>query len=194
MEIDPRTAGVESSALVDAKRMGENAVMTTTEVAQKTPQFREIAALVDRLKSETEVTDGELKTDVLSIMENILNAESEEEVFERQEAGTVASKDYLNRVFLLDKNGIEWKVTAPAFRDQGAFPFYALLRATDAETEKEVVVSCGGASCVAVLDKLSRIGSLDKSRALMFVEKPVSSGFSVILLRPVNVGKRAQKN
>jgi hypothetical protein len=166
-------------------------VSASTEVARA--GFHEIATLIERLRIETEIEEGTMKTDVMSIMENILRAESEEEVLARQEAGTVASQDYTYRVFFLDKNGIDWKTTAPQYREQGAFPFYALLRVRDAETDKEIVVSAGGATCVAVLDRLVQLGSLNKERALMFVEKPVSSGFSVLLLKPVAMAKSAKQ-
>jgi hypothetical protein len=147
--------------------------------------FTEIAALVERLKIETQIPDDEFRADIAAIMENILRADSEEEVFARQEAGGVASKDYVNRPFTLSVEGIQWKLTGHAFREGGSFPFYAMLKVVDSETGNDMLINAGGATVVAVLDKLARLGALDEPRSLMFVEKPVASGFSVILLRPI---------
>lgn len=148
--------------------------------------FAELSALVERLKLETTIgAEDEFRVDIASIMENILRAESEEEVFARQEAGGVASKDYVNRPFTLQVEGIQWKPTGAAFRADGAFPFYAMLNVVDSETGNEMLINAGGATVVAVLDRLARLGALDDARSLMFVEKPVASGYTVILLRPI---------
>lgn len=150
-------------------------------------QFTEMASMIARLQLETQLPDDGFRVDIASIMENILRADTEEEIFARQDAGSVASKDFTNRPFFLKSSDVTWKMTAAGFREQGAFPFFALLKVRDADTGQDVVVNAGGATVVAVLDKLTRIGALDEERCLMFVEKPVTSGFSVILLRPVKV-------
>jgi hypothetical protein len=140
--------------------------------------------------------------DALYIMDNILAAETEEELFARQEAGATAGRDFVNRPFRLLPENVTWKKSNDGFIKQGGFPFWALLRVLDMETDEYVVIDCGGKSVVAVLDKLLQFDdesrplqsrSFERFRAeggrpLQFVAKPVSSGQAVLLLKPVATG------
>ena len=171
---------------------------TPAQDLQLSEEFRAMKNLIDRLKIETELgsSEGGFRTDVASIMENILRAETEDEVFARQDAGTVATKDYVNRPFRLTPEDVTWKMTGPAFREAGAFPFYALIKVTDVQSGDSLILNGGGATFVAVLDRLIQLGGLsgyenEGGRTLMIVEKPVASGFSVLLLKPVATGKKA---
>jgi hypothetical protein len=155
-----------------------------TDVAMPA-QFAAIQNLMGKLTEAVNDPEAGSQYDIYSIMDNILAAESEEEVFTRQEAGSTASKDYINRPFTLLAENITWRKTAAAYLEQGAFPFYAMCRVHDVNEEEEVVLNGGGASFVAVLSKLQDFGALDGKRQFMLVEKPVASGNTVILVKPV---------
>lgn len=158
----------------------------------------EIRLLMSRLDfSASDESDN--KNTALAIMETMLGAETEEELFERQEAGLLSSKDYTLRPFRLLPEGISWKKSAQGFIDQGGFPFYVILRVTDMETGNEVAVDSGAPSVISVIDKLLQWDDasrpLDKrsferfradgGRPLQFVPKATSSGQSIVMLKPV---------
>ena len=160
---------------------------TTVDIPQQYPR---IAAMMERLSIECSIQPEEdFRYDIAEIVENMLAGESPEEVFARQDAGSLASKDFLNHPFLLHKDGITWKRSTMG----SVFPFYALLRVTDISTGETRVINTGGATCIAVLDALVVRGYLDEEKGLMFVEKPTAAGFSVVMIRPVPVpaGKRS---
>lgn len=166
----------------------------------------EIAMLVRKLDFESQSSDS--RAAALSIMEGMLRAETEEELFERQEAGTVSSKDFILRPFRLLAENVQWKKSSAVLIEQGGFPYYALLTVTDMETGTDVVVDSGAPSVISVLSKLLDMDTDDRpmekraferfradgGRPLQFVEKPVSAG-NVIMLKPVvtEAAKRGKK-
>lgn len=152
-------------------------------------QYPAISRMMQRLALETEITDEDgFRYDIADIIENIVNGETIEDVFARQEAGSLASKDFTNTPFTLDKSRITWKKSNLG---GSTFPFFALLRVVDSDGV-ERVINAGGATTVAVLDTLTVRGYLDEERTLMFVEKPTASGYSIIMLKPVNVPRQGK--
>jgi hypothetical protein len=143
----------------------------------------------------------------MAIMENILRAETEEELFERQNAGTISSKDFTLRPFRLLPENIDWKKSNPGYVEQGGFPYYVLLRAVTMDDGADVVLDSGSPSVLSILEKLVEFDSEDRpiekraferfredgGRPLQFVEKPVASGYSVIMLMPVTVVESKSK-
>lgn len=169
----------------------------TDVVATDTEDFLpHIRSLIGKLELEATVDS---KSSTYSIMERILAAETEEEIFDAQEAGSIGSKDHTLQPFRLQASGIEWKKSGQVYIDQGGFPYYALLHVTDIATGEELVINAGGPSVVSVLSNLLSLDGDERpiekrpferyreegGRPLQFVPKPVASGFSVILLRPV---------
>jgi hypothetical protein len=88
---------------------------------------------------------------VMDLMEQILRATSEDEIFELQESGMVAGKDFAGRPFLIKAEDIQWKNAGQTYIDQGAFPYYAIFKVTTMDTAEEVVVNCGGKTFVATI-------------------------------------------
>lgn len=158
----------------------------------------EVRALIRRLEMDA-VTET-ATADRFAIMEAILAAESEDELFEKQEAGTVSSKDYLNKPFRLLPENITWKKSGQSYIDQGGFPFYVLLRVTEMATGDDIVIDCGSFSVISVLDKLLEFDTEDREpekrsferfradggRPLQFVGKQATNG-TVVLLKPVAI-------
>ena len=185
----PDIGGTIVSEPIDA---GTVAVSAT---ANALPQIR---LLLSRLNFSA-AEQGDNRNTSLAIMDSILAAETEEELFERQEAGLISSKDYTLRPFRLLPEAITWKPSAQGFIDQGGFPFYAILRVTDMETGDTVAVDSSAPSVISVLDKMLQWDDegrplaqraferfrADGGRPLQFVAKQVASGFSVVMLKPV---------
>lgn len=171
-----------------------------TSALEPTANLNEVRLLLTRLQNEVSFTEENGGT-ALSIMESMLAAESEEELFDRQEAGAVSSKDFVLRPFRLLPENIQWKNSNKAYIEQGGFPFYALITVTDMETGDRVVIDSGSPSVISILSKLVEFDDPSRAvrsfephrerggRPLQFVEKPVSSGYSVILLKPVVTGE-----
>jgi hypothetical protein len=168
-------------------------------IAESTAPDR-VAALA-RTMYLSATLDNSGNTAVLSIMDNILAAETEDDIFAAANAGTTSGKDYLDRPFLLPSENIDWKLSGAVFREQGNFPFYALFRAIDMGTGEEITVNCGGFSFVTTLWQLSALGHLDKYDAdggmpLVIRSKPAANG-NVLLLHkyivPVPPKPRAEK-
>lgn len=172
-------------------------------VVQASEALPAIRGLMRKLELEVQASAND-PTVQLSIMENILAATTEEEVYERQETGTVASKEFTNRPFRLRMEDITWKKSADTYINQGAFPYYAILRVTDMETGEEVVIDTGAATVVASLVALididnsgdgksgpfSRYGT--DGKPLQFVPKPMASGNVIILLKPVRLAEEVK--
>lgn len=156
-----------------------------------------LVRMIQSLAIEVSLPDEESSFDIGAIMDNILTAETEEEVFARQSLNTTATKDYTNKPFTLKGEDITWRKSAQAFIDQGAFPFFALFKATDTESGEEITLNGGGATFCAVLRRLQELGGFDDypdGRPLMIVGKPTLSGQEVITLRPLSTPKtRAKK-
>lgn len=162
---------------------------TTIELAEK---YKFMKRLVGRLATEVSLDGGFSDEEIYGFMENILSAETEEEVFARQTMGDmVASKDYLNKPFYLTSENIKWMKSS----FQGGFPFYAILKVTDAESGAEVTIDGGGVSFCAVLAKLQDLRAFDgfeetKGRPMQLIGKPTSSGNTVVLVQPLPTAAR----
>ncbi len=94
---------------------------------------------------------------VLGIMEDILSADTFEEIFEAQEkGGMVSGKDFANRPFFLRGDNIQYQKSK--FK---AVPVYALLKVTDFASGDEVLLNCGGKTFLCVLRALQMKGYFD---------------------------------
>ena len=127
----------------------------TTDVTPVVPQFPHLAGMMDDLNSRAIVREESGASVVVQIMEGILSADTFEDLFRAQEAGTVAGKNYINRPFILRPENVEWRRSRDVFIEQGGFPFFFFARVTDLETGDDIVVNCGGQTVVAMMYKLT---------------------------------------
>lgn len=159
-------------------------------LAESVP-FTAVKRVLDQLDIEAALDAASSGMEAaLSIFQNIMEAETEEEVFKQATAGTTSGKDFTNVPFRLKPENITWK---KSFME--GFPFFALLRVTDMENEKEMVLNCGGVTFVAVIRRLLELEEAGKEtfsrhapyggKPLMLTAKPVASGFSVLIPVPV---------
>lgn len=173
--------------------------MSDSTAVAKPADYSEVRNLLQRLEIESSL-ESDNRQAQLSIIQGLLAAESEEELFERQEAGTISSKDFLGRPFRLLPENIAWKKSASQYVEAGGFPFYALLQVTDIEKDEGVVLDAGGYTVVSILDKLMQFDDESRpmekrsfepyrgfgGRALVFDGKPATNG-TVVLLKPYHI-------
>lgn len=157
----------------------------TEGTIERTVTFEAIAKLMATLEEVAESTSEEThKFDIFSIMENILTAETPEELWERQEAGGISSKDYINQPFQLLADNLTWR-RSQLQGSSTTFPFYAMLRVHDMATDTEKIINGGGFSFVSVLSKLQEWNMLTDEYTYQLVEKQTSNGYNVVLIKPV---------
>jgi len=141
------------------------------------------------LEATTEAQEGGDET-VLQIINSILAAETEEELFKAQEAGVLSAKDFVNQPFRLKSENVSWRRSNI---ESSALPFFAIMKILDLEDGEEKMLACGGATFMVVLDKLISFGSLDRpedsdqGRSLQITAKRTSRGYDVLLLKPFNM-------
>ena len=178
----------------------EQSTDRTAVAVRNTAELPGVKALLNRLDIEAGLADEQGPVTQLSIMESMLVAESEEELFAAQEAGTTSSQDFLNRPFRLSRGGIEFKRARPEFVSQGGFPFYAILQVEDMQSGERRVVSSGSYSVLAVLNKLLEFDDDSRDferrsfapfedeggRPFMFVGKSAPNG-TVVTMVPVRL-------
>ena len=187
--------------------MPPRAKQTTEDVSAETVQAEEISEsqavevrheplreMVLRLGAETNLQQEEIREDtedfVFGILDNILSAETEEEIFDAQDAGSTSGKDFLDRPFTLHEDGLTFRKTS--ILQENVFPYYAQMRVAEISTGEEYFITCGGLSVVAVLFALRQHGSLnvDGGKALVFRGKPTQSGMTRLEIRPAKMPKR----
>jgi hypothetical protein len=132
----------------------ESVTGTVVSTFENHPKLR---AMVIALGNETRLQGASTSADefVMSLLEQILQAESFEDIFAAQEnGGSIAGQDFTMRPFHLKGEDI---TILPSRLDTG-FPFYALMQVTEQQTGETVAVNCGGKTFMAVLYGLRENG------------------------------------
>jgi hypothetical protein len=128
---------------------------------------------------------GEIDPAIRQIMENLLGAETEDAIFAAANAGTTATKNFLDRPFLLRGDDIVWKESAEIYRSGKGFPWYALPKVTDLQTGEMLTLNGGGWTFVFCLFRLQQINAFAKyephGMPMVLRAKAASSGYSVVL-------------
>src|SRR5258708_17739171 len=122
--------------------IGKGRLMSTTQSAELVQWFdtTESAGLEipASIRNMAIMLDGRATLDAsganaatLSIMKAILEAEDEDAIFAAANAGTTSSKNFIGVPFALNGDpsvSIEYKKSGAMIREQGGFPFYALIK------------------------------------------------------------------
>lgn len=136
--------------------------MAQQDVTPVQPALPNVGILLRDLDTEA-IAVEESGIDVsLQIMEQILSAETEEDLWRAQNASTISGQEFVDRPFLMKSSQIDWKRSRENYIAQGGFPFYFLARVLDLGTNEEVVVNCGGKTVVAMVRKLQKLGAFDQ--------------------------------
>lgn len=161
-----------------------NAVVLASEASAR---YEGVKAMVAQLNVEASLAENDTRSALefqMDIVERILSGETEEEIFEAQEAGGESGKDFINRPFRLA--GADLEFVQSQIKTANAFPFYARMRVTEIVTGDEHSITCGGFSVVAVLYALRLRGFLqeDVAKAMTFTAKSTASGNMRLAVTP----------
>src|SRR5213592_2663049 len=122
---------------------------------------QEVLNLARKIDIESSLDDSGGSTATLDIMAQILRAGTAEDVFAASNAGAVSAKEFIGIPFKFHTKDLQWKRSAAVFRENGNFPYYMLVRATNLQTGEEFVLTCGAPSVIAVLWRLGELGVLE---------------------------------
>lgn len=141
--------------------------------------------LVRALDMASTFDEGTVSASVMGILDNIMAAGNEDEIFAAAQAGTTSGKDFVDIPFRCKADNIQWKKSAAVYREQGAFPFYMLADVFNLQTGERQPLSCGGPSVVVSFWKLQLTGAMDKYDAeggmpLILTGKPAGAGIVLI--------------
>jgi hypothetical protein len=137
------------------------------------------------IQATSTVDLGEIDPAIRQIMESILGADTEEAIFAAANQSTTATKNFLDRPFLLRGEDIQWKESAEIYRSGKGFPWYTLLKITDLQTGEALTLNGGGWTFVFCLYRLQQINAFanhePNGMPMVLRAKPASSGYSVVL-------------
>lgn len=163
-----------------------------TDLAQIGERFPHLVKMATRLHEAAQQSTADPASLQMEIVGRMLEAESEEDLFARQDAGTVAAKDWLNQPFRLRKDGVSVRTSA---LDDSTLPWYVLLSVTDFTTGEAFTINTGAPSVIAILDKLIQWDDEGKGsfsdwdgvggRAFQFVGKAMGSGNELLHIIPL---------
>lgn len=176
----------------DVVEVAEGVIAEQREFPPALRQMLQVMAL-----ESSSVTDEDANTDfLLKLMENILTAETFEDVFTTQTAGMLSGKDHTDKPFWLKESGISIRKSTK----DGQLPFYAVLNVVDIETGEELTLNCGGTTFLTVLHKLrmddyfsAEKGCPEEGRPLVLVAKESPAG-AYLLLMPYRIITPATPN
>lgn len=147
-----------------------------------TPKMQEVA---HNIETHATIDVGEIDPAILQIMENILGADTEDAIFAAANAGTTATKNFLDRPFLLRGSGIQWKASAEIYQSGKGFPWYTLLKVVDLQTGEELTLNGGGwtfAFCIYRLQEINAFANHEPDgMPIVLRGKAASSGYTVVL-------------
>jgi hypothetical protein len=134
----------------------EVATTATTEVAavRKFPALARMGRVLHEIIQDTE--DNRQATDefVFQIMEEMLTADSLEELFAASEAGTVSGKDFIDRPFRLKTENIQWAEAKPEFVAAGGMKFFVRLNVLEIATGEAVTITTGAKSVLIAVFRM----------------------------------------
>jgi len=136
--------------------------VTGTDIVVPGDNHPLLRAMVQNLRTETEDLAVDSDVFVMDLMEQILAADTVEDIFAAQEAGLLSGKDFTNRPFLLKEEDII--VVRSNLRT--GFPFYARMQVTEIGMgEPPLTLACGGKTFMAVLLALRTKGYFKTDKA-----------------------------
>lgn len=165
--------------------MSDTTVKGSDSAVAQRKDFPALKEMVVSLYEETGGENGDVvptEDFVLSVMDQILSAETEDDIFELQEAGTTAGKDFTNIPFFLRAEDVTFQRAQQVYIDAGGFPYFARMTVTEAATGEQQVISTGAKTLVAAIYSLRRLGALDgtrndgKGKALVIKDHPSANG------------------
>ncbi len=168
----------------------------TAEVATTNEHSALVAMLEDlnNVAVQDENEERDIQKFLADIMDNILSAESFEDIFEAQNAGMTSGKDFADIPFFVED--VEWR-RSTITNDDGkvAFPFYAIMKVhPQDDPDKTVVLNTGGLTIVSTIYALWKKGYFKESRLVRIKRTETDAGRAFLSLWAVKqpTSKRAK--
>lgn len=164
---------------------------STKEVAKVEPQRADLEKasprIVEMVESITSTLVVEDKFEVsLSILDRILSAENEEDVFAG--LGTVDhARDQLMNI-PIEVTEVTWN--ASTFEGETSFGFYAIFQYVNLYNGEKRTATVGSLNCMAQLYALDKLKKLPYQVVLATTERPTASGFYPLFFRPISEDDR----
>ena len=163
--------------------------MPGTDIAVRESLSETVRNWLDKMKLDVSMgpdDDGGVFGVQDSIAEKILLAETEEEIFEAVNAGTLATKEFLDTPFLLQGFGVRGSNLRNEQGEITGTGFYLLLKVKDLEENVERVLNSGAQSLMATVWRLSELGILSDTKKYpdgypMILSGKPSAGGTVII-------------
>lgn len=163
---------------------------TATGVLVEEKDHPEVRKMVQLLALEAETSKDSGNDFVFGLMDEILSAESEEDIFAAQDKGLMSGQDFSNNPFYLAEDNILIKRSTIVGGD--GLPFYAMMTVTEIATGEERALNCGGKTFMAVLHALRQIGYFNVTeenplgRSVVIISTPSPAG-AYLSLKPYKV-------
>lgn len=172
---------------------------STTDVAEN--ERPNLSLMIRNLAAQATFAETTGTDDfVMDIMEKILSAETEDEIFAAQEAGVISGKDFAGRPFRLLEEDIQWRKSTIQTPDVENLPIYALMKVTALDTGEEEMLGCGGKTFVATLFALIARDAFDTKKypdgrtfVLRATATPSGSRLSLLPYKVPDSGKAKAK-
>jgi len=141
--------------------------MASSDVGENSENLRPYQAMQKELATIVAITGDEWKFDVAaSVIDQILTANSAEEIFAANESGPGDVANYLNTPLTIENNDIRYAKSAEKFTS-GGLGYYAVFDAITKQGEK-VLLSVGASNVVASLRQMQRLGLFEPGKEFWF--------------------------
>jgi hypothetical protein len=170
--------------------------------AERTKATPKVLEMAKRIHVNASLDEGTDPAVIAAIMDKIMTADTESEIFAAANAGSIAGKDYTDRPFTLHNDDWGWKISSDVYKSDTGFPYYILADVTDLETGERLSINCGGFAFCCTMYKLREVGIFQEydelgGMPLILKNKPTARGFNVVLLNkyvmPTIKGRVASK-
>lgn len=161
--------------------------------------FPQMAKMIRTLEERMVDFEGD-DTVAVRIADELLAAETEEELFALNAGETIASKEFLGKPFLFGADDVKFLRSTI---EDGSFPFFALITVVDLADGAVKVINSGAMSVLPILYKLLQWHADGRDtftkfeggrRPFQFVDKETRSGWRVVKLVPVQLAAYSAKS
>lgn len=158
---------------------------------EKAPESVDLERVSPAIRSMVETIVGGLEVEdafsaTFSIIDRILSAESEEDVFAGLGALDHARDELLG--IPIEVTSVRWN--ASTFHGETNVGFYCIFDYVNLYSGEKRTASVGSLNCMAQLYQLDRLGKLPYPIVLSRTEQPTKSGFYPLFFRPISENDR----
>lgn len=170
--------------------------MSSTEIV-RWHEDDEINAFYSKLALEAVLVENEGGEGFADeIIRNVLAAETEEDILDAGDVGTLATKEFINTPFRLRDDHMEVRKSTLTDEDgKKKNPFFLLMDVTEIATGEDVTLNCGARTVMTQFVSLRDSGVLKRyedegGMPLVITTKSTKGGNEVLVLRKYKAQKR----